>query len=188
VKLIVGLGNPGAQYANTRHNLGFLTVDRIAALRRVTEQRTICAASVAQWAENDQTFLLAKPLTYMNRSGEAVKQLLQGFSATPEDLVVVCDDLDLPFGRIRVRSGGGSGGHLGLASILDNVAGAPFGRVRIGVGRPPEGITPVDYVLGSFDAEQSDRLHEIIDRAADAVLTLLHDGPEAAMRRFNRSD
>jgi peptidyl-tRNA hydrolase, PTH1 family len=102
--------------------------------------------------------------------------------------VVVCDDLDLPFGRIRIRAQGSAGGHRGLASILENLAGAPFARVRLGIGRPPEGVEATDYVLASFDAEEAGKLDELVGKAADAVVTLLRDGPERAMREFNRAD
>jgi PTH1 family peptidyl-tRNA hydrolase len=188
VKLIVGLGNPGKKYEPTRHNIGFLVVDCIARRRAITVHKPICDALTGEWAEDSQKILLAKPQIYMNRSGESVSGLLREFCATPDDLVVVYDDLDLPFGRIRIRTRGSAGGHLGLASILESLAGAPFARVRLGIGRPPEGIEPADYVLQPFDAEQAGKLDELIGKAADAVLTLLHDGSEAAMREFNRAD
>jgi PTH1 family peptidyl-tRNA hydrolase len=186
VKLIVGLGNPGKKYERTRHNVGFRVVDWIAANREIPVSKEICGALIGEWTEKGERILLAKPQTYMNRSGESVRELLGEFHATPDDLVVVYDDLDLPFGRIRVRARGSAGGHLGLASILDSLAGSPFARVRIGIGRPPEGVEPAEYVLDSFDAAQTGHLDELIGKAADAVLTLLRDGSEAAMREFNR--
>ena len=188
MKLIVGLGNPGKKYEPTRHNIGFLVVDCIARRRAITVRKEMCDALTGEWAENGEKILLAKPQTYMNRSGESVRGLLREFCATPDDLVVVYDDLDLPFGRIRIRARGSAGGHLGLASILESLAGAPFARVRIGIGRPPEGIEAADYVLQPFDAEQAGKLDELIVKGADAVLALLHDGSEAAMREFNRAD
>jgi PTH1 family peptidyl-tRNA hydrolase len=154
----------------------------------MTVGKEICGALTGECADAGEKILLAQPQTYMNRSGESVRALLREFCATPDDLVVVYDDLDLPFGRIRIRARGSAGGHLGLASILESLAGAPFARVRIGIGRPPEGIEAADYVLGSFDAEQASKLDELIGKAADAVLTLLHEGSEAAMREFNRGD
>jgi PTH1 family peptidyl-tRNA hydrolase len=188
VKLIVGLGNPGKKYEPTRHNIGFLVVDCIARRRAIAVRKQICDALTGELAEDGERILLAKPQTYMNRSGESVRRLLWEFCATAEDLVVVYDDLDLPFGRIRIRAQGSAGGHLGLASILESLAGAPFARVRIGIGRPPEGVEAADYVLQPFDAEQAGKLDELIGKAADAVLTLLHDGSGAAMREFNRAD
>jgi len=188
VKLIVGLGNPGEKYERTRHNIGFLVVDAIVARRAITMREEICGALIGQWAENGETILLAKPQTYMNASGDSVRELLREFHGTPDDLVVVCDDLDLPFGRIRIRAQGSAGGHRGLASILESLAGAPFARVRIGIGRPPEGVEATDYVLGPFDAEQAGKLGALVGKASDAVLTLVRGGSEAAMREFNRAD
>jgi PTH1 family peptidyl-tRNA hydrolase len=188
VKLIVGLGNPGKSYERTRHNLGFLVVDHLAARRGIIINKEHCGALIGECAENGETILLAKPQTYMNRSGESVKELLRTFGGAAGDLVVVCDDLDLPFGRIRIRAQGGAGGHRGLASIVESLAGAPFARVRIGIGRPPEGVEATDHVLGSFDAGEADRLDELVGKAADAVLALLHCGYERAMRQFNRAD
>jgi PTH1 family peptidyl-tRNA hydrolase len=188
VKLIVGLGNPGKNYERTRHNIGFLVVDRLAARRGTTIDKELCGALIGESAENGETILLAKPQTYMNRSGESIEELLRKFGGTADDLVVVCDDLDLPFGRIRIRAQGSAGGHRGLASILESLAGAPFARVRIGIGRPPEGVEGTDYVLASFDAEEAGKLDELIGKAADAVVALLRDGPERAMREFNRAN
>jgi PTH1 family peptidyl-tRNA hydrolase len=185
VKLIVGLGNPGKKYQWTRHNLGFRVVDWIAASRGIQIGVETCDALIGEWSEKGERIVLAKPQTYMNRSGESVRELLGEFHVTPDNLVVVYDDLDLPFGRIRIRTRGSAGGHLGLASILQSLAGAPFARVRVGIGRPPEGVEAADYVLDSFDAAQAGHLGDLIGRAGDAVLTLLRDGSEAAMRAFN---
>jgi len=187
VKFIVGLGNPGKKYQRTRHNVGFFVIDRLAARQAVTIYNEICGAMTAEWLERGERILLAKPQTYMNRSGIAVSELLQRFDGTPDDLVVVYDDVDLPFGRIRIRTRGSAGGHRGLVSIIECLAGAPFPRVRVGIGRPPEGVETEDYVLEPFDADQAASLEEVIDNASDAVLRLLRDGPDAAMREFNRA-
>jgi PTH1 family peptidyl-tRNA hydrolase len=187
VKLIVGLGNPGKKYQPTRHNIGFLVVDRLAARQGLAVSRHLCGALIGEWLQDGENILLAKPQTYMNRSGISVSELLQQFHGTSDDLVVVYDDVDLPVGRIRIRTQGSAGGHRGLASIIENLAGAPFSRIRIGIGRPPEGIETADYVLQPFDADQATCLDELIDKASDAVLGLLRDGAEAAMREFNRA-
>lgn len=187
MKLIVGLGNPGKKYQPTRHNIGFLVIDHIAAQQAITVHKKICGALTGEWAQEGETSILAKPQTYMNRSGAAVSDLLRHFNGTPDDLVLIYDDVDLPFGRIRIRTQGSAGGHRGLISIIENLAGASFSRVRIGIGRPPEGIETADYVLQPFDADQAGGLEELVGKAADAVMALLKDGAEVAMREFNRA-
>jgi peptidyl-tRNA hydrolase, PTH1 family len=187
VKLVVGLGNPGKKYERTRHNLGFLVIDRIATQNEVVIKKKRCNALIGEWSCNDEKVLLVKPQTYMNRSGEAVKKLIREFGASTEDLVVVYDDLDLPFGRIRIRPQGSAGGHRGLRSIMESVGDAPFYRVRIGIGRPPEGVNAEDYVLEPFDSQERSELNDSVSRAAEAVLTLLKDGAQRAMERFNRA-
>ena len=187
MKLVVGLGNPGAKYRNTRHNTGFLIVDHIAAQQRVSLKKKLCDAWVGEWSSNDDTVLLVKPQTYVNRSGQSVKELLREVGATPGDLVVVHDDLDLPFGRIRVRPRGGAGGHRGVLSIMESMAGAPFCRVRVGIGRPPDSVDPAEFVLQPFSAEEAVQLDEVIARAAAAVGSVLREGIEKAMEQFNRA-
>ncbi len=186
MKFIVGLGNPGKKYQPTRHNVGFLVIDRIAARQAIRVLKNDCGAWTGEWTEGGETILLAKPQTYMNRSGAAVADLLRQFHGTPHDLVVIYDDVDLPFGRLRIRTQGSAGGHRGLVSIIENLAGAPFSRIRMGIGRPPEGIETADYVLQPFDADQAAGLDGLVDRGADAATMLLRDGAEAAMREFNQ--
>lgn len=185
MKLIVGLGNPGKQYEPTRHNLGFLVVDRIAARQEISIGKRLCGAMTAEWTLDGEKVFLAKPQTYMNRSGDSVRRLLDELHGAPDDLLVVYDDIDLAFGRIRIRPQGSSGGHRGLASITESLAGAPFARVRVGIGRPPEGIEPADYVLEPFDAIQFEKLDELVEKSCDAVLAVLQRGVETAMREFN---
>jgi peptidyl-tRNA hydrolase, PTH1 family len=186
VKLVVGLGNPGRKYERTRHNLGFFIVDQIARQSQVALKRELCDALVGEWWSDAQRALLAKPQAYMNRSGESVKVLLDHFRLTPDDLVVVHDDLDLVFGRIRIRPGGGAGGHRGVLSILESLGGAQFYRVRVGIGRPPDGIDPTDFVLAPFTSEEVGQLDKLVSRAAEAVVTLLREGSKRAMEQFNR--
>ena len=146
MKLIIGLGIPGKKFERTRHNLGFLIVDHIAQQNEVAVKRKLCGALVGEFSDHGERFLLVKPQAYMNRSGEPVGELLGRFHANADDMVVVYDDLDLPFGRVRIRPKGSAGGHRGVLSIMEELAGASFYRVRVGIGRPPEGVDPVDYV------------------------------------------
>ena len=187
MKLIVGLGNPGQQYERTRHNLGFLIVDRLAAQNRIALAQEACDSIIGAGSCGGAETVLAKPQTFMNLSGWAVECLLRNFSGTADDLVVLYDDLDLPFGRIRIRSRGSAGGHRGMLSIIERLVGVPFYRVRVGIGRPPAGIETIDYVLERFNAQESDQLEAVVDRAAEAVVALLRDGPERAMACYNQA-
>jgi PTH1 family peptidyl-tRNA hydrolase len=186
VKLVVGLGNPGRKYEHSRHNLGFFIVDQIARQNQVAFEKELCDALIGEWWSDDQRTLLAKPQAYMNRSGESVKGLLEHFGSAPDDLIVIHDDLDLDFGRIRIRPGGGAGGHRGVFSIMDSLGGSGFYRVRVGIGRPPDGIEPVDFVLEPFTSEELGQRDKLISRAAEAAVTLLREGGKRAMEQFNR--
>lgn len=186
MKLIVGLGNPGKKYQGTRHNLGFLVIDQLARQKNIALSKKLCDSVVGEWPCGDETIVLAKPQNFMNRSGAAVNWLLAEYGGTADDLVVVYDDLDLPLGRMRIRPRGSAGGHRGILSIQEHLAGAPFCRVRVGIGRPPEGMDPVDYVLEPFSAAERDGLSEVIERAAASLECILTDGVERAMGQFNR--
>ena len=185
MKIVVGLGNPGERYQDTRHNLGFLVVERLAKRYNIAVARKVCDALVGETLCNDTNVLMAKPQTFMNRSGAVVKGLLSEYGGTASDLVIVYDDLDLPFGSIRTH--GSAGGHRGVLSITESLADELFCRVRFGIGRPPEGKAAVDYVLEPFSAEETRHLSEHIDRAAAAVDCLLRDGAQRAMEVFNRA-
>jgi PTH1 family peptidyl-tRNA hydrolase len=169
----VGLGNPGRSYERTRHNVGFLVADELAK-RHGGSWRSKKKAETAPVVFGLENVTLLKPTTYMNNSGSA----LAGYKS--EQTVVVHDDLDLPAGSVRVKSGGGAGGHNGLRSIIQHL-GADFVRVRIGIGRPPVGVTATDYVLSRMDS----KIKEAVTLAADAVEAVIEYGPEAAMNRFN---
>jgi peptidyl-tRNA hydrolase, PTH1 family len=186
VKLVVGLGNPGQKYQRTRHNCGFLVIDRLAAQNSIKVATTRCEARIGEGLIDGERIVLAKPQTFMNRSGEAVTMLLRRFHVAVEDLVIVYDDLDLPFGRIRVRPQGRAGGHRGVASLIESLAGSSFDRVRVGIGRPPPEIEPADFVLQPFSKEEEPLLDGVISRAADAVACLVINGSKAAMDQFNR--
>jgi peptidyl-tRNA hydrolase, PTH1 family len=187
VKVIVGLGNPGKSYAETRHNLGFLVIDRIAAQFGISVRLETCDSLVGQGLVEEQKIVLAKPQTFMNQSGVAVAKLAHEYGAETNELAVVNDDLDLPFGRIRIRVNGGAGGHRGLQSIIENLAGAPFQRVRVGIGRPPLGVDSADFVLEPFSAQEAQQLTKVVERASEAVLCLVGQGPKEAMAQFNRA-
>jgi PTH1 family peptidyl-tRNA hydrolase len=187
VKFVVGLGNPGRRYEGTRHNLGFLIVDQIARQKQVSVAKKLCDSLVGEWSGDGEPVLLIKPQTYVNRSGAAVRCLLDRFGGSTQDLVVIHDDLDLTFGRLRIRPGGGAGGHRGVLSIMESLAGGPFYRVRVGIGRPPIGSEPVDFVLEPFTPEEAERLEPAVSRAAEAVLSLLREGEQRAMEQFNRA-
>jgi len=187
VKLVVGLGNPGEKYQSTRHNLGFLVIDQLARQKNISIDRNICNALIGEGLNNGEKLILAKPQTFMNRSGIAVHALLNEFFGSAVDLMVVYDDLDLPFGRIRIRPSGSAGGHRGIVSITESLAGAAFSRVRVGISRPPQGMDTVDYVLEPFTAAEVSELPEQIVRVAAAIEAVLKDGIERAMEIFNRA-
>ncbi|MGI6404984.1 MAG: aminoacyl-tRNA hydrolase [Syntrophaceticus sp.] len=183
-KIIVGLGNPGLRYVRTLHNAGFLTVDRIAGedvkWKKWRNLASICIIEV----EGVRVFLV-KPSTYMNLSGKAVQPLLRQMGLLPQDLLVIHDDMDLPAGKIRLRPGGGSGGHKGIQSIIDHIQSRNFARLRIGVERPPIGVDPAEYVLQSIPYEKRPLFDDLWKRAGDAARCWAAQGIETAMNRYN---
>jgi PTH1 family peptidyl-tRNA hydrolase len=187
VKLIVGLGNPGIEYQFTPHNLGFLTIDVLANDIGVEVRNRNCRALTARAVIEEQQVLLAKPETYMNLSGMAVRELVEKYEADPgKDLIVVYDELDLPLGRIRIRQRGSSAGHNGMESIIGALGTQEFLRVRLGVGPEKKVSDGAKYLLSPFRKAQLKVLDEILDAASDAVRLILKEGPAAAMNRFNR--
>lgn len=187
MKLVVGLGNPGTRYRLTRHNLGFMVVDALADRWRVTVggKRHGAELGTAQFAS--ERVLLAKPQTYMNASGEAVGKLRRLHRLEPSDVLAIYDDLDLPLGRVRLRGEGGAGGHNGVASLI-GVLGKGFPRLRIGIGRPPGGADPVEFVLESFTAAERDTVDDAVGRATLGVESWLQEGLERTMNSLNRRD
>lgn len=186
IKLIVGLGNPGREYENTRHNAGFMTVE--ALLKGLpegafTETRT-AESRVFSGRFRGKNLVMQMPLTYMNCSGDAVGNLSRRLNIAPEEIMVISDDLDLPVGRIRLRRGGSDGGHNGLKSIIAELGSANFMRLRIGIGRPEPGKT-VDYVLTGFAGEELTQFNESISTAVEAVRCALSAGLANAMNRYN---
>ncbi|MCU0464804.1 MAG: aminoacyl-tRNA hydrolase [Anaerolineae bacterium] len=185
--LIVGLGNPGPTYAATRHNIGFMVVDEIARRHAMTFGKTEKKAQVADGRIGERRVLLAKPQTYMNESGLAVRALFDFYKFERTDLIVICDDLDIPLGTLRLRNGGGHGGQNGVRSIINHLGSPDFARVRCGISRPPGNMNPADYVLKPFMGDDQITARIVIERAADAVETWLRDGIELAMTRHNGS-
>jgi PTH1 family peptidyl-tRNA hydrolase len=183
--LIVGLGNPGLRYRQTRHNVGFRVIDELAARWMVALTSARHEAESGLGVVADASVMLAKPQTFMNLSGDAVGRLRRARRLKPEAIVAVYDDLDLPCGRVRIRTGGGAGGHNGVASLI-SVLGREFPRVRLGIGRPGPGEDPVDYVLGRFTGDEQGVIDRAVEHAADAVEAILREGLEAAMNAFNR--
>lgn len=185
MKIIVGLGNPGMLYRGTRHNVGFLVLDQLSRTYHIplSERRFRALYGTGQIAT--YPVVLAKPLGYMNRSGEAVKRIVGLFRAAMEDLIVIHDDLDLSFGRLRFKRRGGDGGHQGVRSIIETLGGNQFARLKVGIGRPPRGMDPADYVLMPFEAEEEPHLETVFSRAADALGTMLSEGIEKAMDRVH---
>lgn len=196
-KMVVGLGNPGPEYARHRHNIGFQVVDLFAerhdlAFDKFQKRARSAIGSVSLTGGCHGRILLAKPMTYMNNSGEAVAALAAFYKIGPANILVVHDDLDLPLGRIRLRPGGSPGGQRGVASIIKNLGSEAFHRLRIGISRPgaaasyvPPAMDPSDYVLRPFAAEQEKEMEFVRPRAADAIELWLCQGIDAAMNQFN---
>ena len=180
--LLCGLGNKGSEYAFTRHNIGYLVVDRFSERFNIPIRKRLCGCRVG---ESEQV-VLAKPNTYMNLSGGPVASLAQRKSVPPESLIVIHDDIDMDFGRLRIRWDGRDGGHKGVRSIVGALQSPLFFRMKIGVGRNPV-IPPEEYVLARFQGEEAEDLADILDRAVDALHTFIFESKEKAMSMYNRS-
>lgn len=185
MKIVVGLGNPGDQYAQTRHNIGWMVLDRLADRAGWSGRgRTRDASSIVMGRYRGLDLLLAKPLTFMNESGLAVRKLLAREHAPLTEMLVVADDFALPFGRLRFREGGGAGGHNGLRSIIDELGTEKFSRLRIGIGEPDRAA--IDHVLSRFHPAERQRLDELLEAAADAVESWAQEGTSRAANQHNR--
>jgi PTH1 family peptidyl-tRNA hydrolase len=184
--LIVGLGNPGREYLFSRHNLGFMVVDRLAGDLDVRVARSQFDALAGDGTMSGSRVLLAKPQTYMNLSGNAVSGLLRFYKLEMEHLIVIHDDLDLQFDTVRIKKGGGHGGNKGVMSIMERLGSPDFIRVRIGIGKPPRKEMTESHVLSRFSPEEMEKLPDVLARAADAVEAVVKSGLAAAMNRFNR--
>lgn len=209
MKCIVGLGNPGRKYANTRHNVGYMVLREIAGRFRLAFSEAgfseVAVGTLPAPAPLDGScggterqdravssggtgLLLVRPLTYMNVSGRAVTEIIRDYPVTCEDIIVIHDDMDLPLGKIRIRRRGSSGGHKGVLSIAHHLGTPEFPRLKVGIGRPPEGVDPVDFVLESFREDESSLLREVISLSADAAIQVFTRGIDWAMGEYNGRD
>jgi peptidyl-tRNA hydrolase, PTH1 family len=186
MKIIVGLGNPGRTYERTRHNAGFMAADELAGILRVDSMQEKHHALIGKVRIDSEESLLVKPQTFMNDSGRAVAAILRDTYRTVSDLIVVHDDLDLPLGSVRVKIGGGHGGHNGLRSIIECLGSSDFIRVRIGINRPALNMDAADYVLSPFLAEERPVASEAIAKAAETVRRIVVEGPKRAMEIVNQ--
>jgi PTH1 family peptidyl-tRNA hydrolase len=186
VKVLVGLGNPGSEYRETRHNVGFLVIEELRRRHGSPGEIRRARCAVSQASRRHSGVLLARPQTYMNRSGLAVRALLEAEGAAVEELLVVCDDLNLEFGTLRIRPRGTHGGHNGLRSIIECLGTTEFSRLRVGIGPPPAGADHAEFVLERFPAADRRLLPELIEDAADCLLLAVDDGLQQAMNRYNR--
>jgi len=183
--LLVGLGNPGRQYKDTRHNFGFMLIDRIAVRLNARGMKVQSKAIVTNAIYEDRKLILAKPQTYMNLSGQSVQGLVHFYKIPLTNVMVLSDDLDIPFGTIRIRAAGGPGGQRGLSSVIENLGTKDFPRLRLGIGRPPGRMDPANFILQNFSRDEMKSISEILDAAADAVLEFVKNGLSAAMNKFN---
>ena len=185
MKLIIGLGNPGDKYAETRHNVGLRVVSALADELKINPDFLKYKSLIGQGRMGQERILLAQPCTYMNKSGLAVKALKDGYQLEIDNIIIIYDDMDLPPGTIRIKKSGSSGGHNGLKSIINKLGSKSFARIRIGIGRPPEGVDVVDYVLGYFTSEEETLISEAVSDAIEAVRVIQKDSYDKAMNKFN---
>lgn len=185
--LLIGLGNPGREYQNNRHNFGFMLMDRIAVRINARGLKVQSKAIVTSGIYQDRKLILAKPQTYMNLSGQSIQGLVNFYKLPVENMLVAYDDLDIPFGTIRMRPGGGAGGQKGFASAIEKLGTKDVARLRLGIGRPPGRMDPAAYVLQNFSREETKVLSELLDRAADAALEFVVNGLDKAMNKYNGS-
>lgn len=185
IYLIAGLGNPGPKYAQTRHNAGFMVVDALAEKLGLDLQRRKFEAVYGRGRIAGKEVVLAKPQAFMNRSGPPLQQLANFFRIPTEAMVVVHDDIDLAFNRLKIKQKGGDGGHKGIRSIVEAFGGGDFTRVRMGIGRSEKGTNVVDHVLSTFTQEEAAGMKDLLQRACDAIVTILNEGIAVAMNRFN---
>lgn len=185
MNLIVGLGNPGRRYRGTRHNVGWEVIDRLARRHGITVDKDTGWATVGRGAIGPHRVVLARPHTYVNVTGAAVQDLRRRHRLKPEAIIVIVDDLDLPLGRIRLRAKGSAGGHNGLKSIIEALGSDQFPRLRVGIGRPPVGVDPAEFVLTRFTPEELRQIERALEWAAEAIEIAVAEGVHVAMNRFN---
>jgi len=186
VWLVVGLGNPGSEYAGTRHNAGFMVVQRLGQRWNLKFERRACSSRLTETRRGRTKIILALPQTFMNQSGLAVQSLLSTYKVKPENLLVIYDDLDLPLGEIRIRPQGSPGSHKGMKSIVEVLGTTLFPRVRLGIGPRPEAVEAADYVLSQFSVEEKPKIKEAVEKACQAVEIIVAGRLAEAMNTFNR--
>lgn len=187
MRLIVGLGNPGVEYSTTRHNIGFLAVDQLSREYAIPLYKNNFQAAYGVGFVAARKTIIAKPLTFMNRSGEAVAALAAYYNITPAHITVIHDDMDISYGQLRIKLRGGSAGHRGIESIEQHTGQSGFTRIRVGIGKPPPSIAPVEYVLQNFSDSETACLKEVIRKTIHCITVLFNDGPQIAMNEFHRS-
>lgn len=185
MKLIVGLGNPGKKYEQTRHNIGFEVVSKIAALTSASPSKARFDGEFAEAVVGGEKLVLLWPHTYMNASGQSVRKAMDFYKLGEQEILVVCDDLDLPVGRIRFKRDGSAGGQKGIADTIRHLRSEEFGRLKIGIGRPPAGWETADYVLGRFSGDEVETMEEISTTAAKAAIEWISKGITLAMNQYN---
>ena len=188
LRMVVGLGNPGNNYEDTRHNVGFMVADKIARDFNIALNKTKFDAIFGRGLIEDVDVLLVKPMAFMNRSGPPLQKLAHYFRISGEDMLVIHDDIDLAFGRLKIKEKGGHGGHNGIRSIMDAFGGGDFVRLRIGVGRSETEGNVTDHVLGRFSDDKAEMVARVITVARDAAVTVLCEGIKVGMNAFNRKD
>jgi len=186
MKIVVGIGNPGKRYAGTRHNVGYRVIEKLAETLDATGARERFGALVQEALADGEKILLVRPLTYVNLSGTAVRRAVDWFRCRVDDLIVICDDMNLPLAGVRVRRSGGTGGHNGLQSIVDHLGTTEFSRIRIGIGSPGPHIDGAEYVLGKFREDSEPFIAQACDEAARAVITWVRQGIDECMNAHNR--
>jgi peptidyl-tRNA hydrolase, PTH1 family len=186
--LIVGLGNPGLRYKNTRHNIGWKAVDRFAKSVGTRLKKTSCGAKIIRVEAFEKKLVLAKPLSFMNLSGKPVKCLMSANEVVIDKIIIICDDIDLPVGAMRIRKKGSSGGQKGIASIITEIGSSEFFRIKIGIGRPENNLDVADYVLTNSNKDEANILDEVVKKAVSAIEMLMTEGFQNACNKFNSTN
>jgi PTH1 family peptidyl-tRNA hydrolase len=188
IYVVAGLGNPGYRYKNTRHSVGFMVIDALAEKVGVNirkNKKLKHKAIINEVNIDEKKILLVKPQTYMNASGESIKDIVENYKVPLNNLIILYDDADLPLGKIRIRRSGSAGTHNGMKSVIYHLQAEDFPRIRIGIGKPPPDMDIIDYVLGKFTMDETDVIHESILKAAEAAITIVKEGVDEAMAKFN---
>ncbi len=185
MKIVIGIGNPGKKYQDTRHNVGHRILDCLAERLKIAFTKSKFSSLISETKVNDNGVVLMKPATYVNRTGSAVAEAVAFYNVPDGDILVVCDDMNLPLGKLRLRKSGSSGGHNGLNSVIERLGAKDFPRLRFGIERPAHQMDPADYVLSRFGKGDAKTVQKAVDNAADAALFWITDGIEACMNKYN---